>query len=167
MTKGPIQRDYNSYFTLNIAWGSVHVLMYQQRWSWRIPGKKTSPKSHRNSVANLGLATKAHTVCGFSKPRTNRAGSKSRRASRKVTTFGIKEEQLKNQPEIQLLKEVIHTTLIVSSPYACNNFDKHFILPIIITKIIPLRAKSNCIFQVSLILGILLTCLWFSLSGQT
>lgn len=97
----------------------------------------------------------------------NRAGSKSRRASRKVTSFGIKKEQLKNEPEIWLLKEIIHIVLIISSSYACNNFDKHFILSIIIKKIIPLRAKSNYIFQVSLILGIILTCLWFLLSGQT
>lgn len=27
-TKGPIQKDKTRYFTLNIAWQSVHVLMY-------------------------------------------------------------------------------------------------------------------------------------------
>lgn len=68
---------------------------------------------------------------------------------------------------MQLLKEVIHAMLIISSPYACNNFDKHFILSVVIKKIIPLRAKPNYIFQVNLILGISLTCLWFLLSGQT
>lgn len=81
-----------------------------------------------------GIITKKHIVCSSSTARINRAGRKPRKASKKVTRFGIQEEQLKNEPEIQLMKEIIHRTLIVSSPYACNNFDKHLIYLLLLRK---------------------------------
>lgn len=78
-----------------------------------------------------------------------------------------KEKRLRDEAEILLLKEVTYMRLIISSSFTCNNFDEHLISSIIVRKIIPSRAKFNCIFWVRIFLKILLTCLWFSLPGQT
>jgi len=127
-------------------------------------------KTHNNSMANLGLAPKTHCVLAVA------AASQdwTKQVVNPKESTGIlwdselkKEERLKDEAEILLLKEVISITLIISSSFACNNFDEYFILSTIVRKIFLLRAKFNCIFQVSLILKIILTCLWFSLSGQT